>query len=333
MSIDYDLARSSGVNIARWLPRKGKATQSEVAHVVGVLRQSAADAVVPVREATGLVASAESSVLVIDRPNWVNANLASLEAMLAPVLAKLPQSNAAGFAGLEAGALLGFLSTRVLGQYDLFGGDRLLLVAPNIWSVSRELDIELQSFARWVAFHEETHRAQLTGVPWLRTFMREQIEALADAVEPQQLVETLPKVVKAITDAVTGQPGISLTEAMQSPNQAAVLERLVGLMALLEGHADVVMDEVAVAHIPEVAAIRAKFEKRRDQRGSQTQEAIKRLIGLDAKLRQYREGASFVRAVRGSVGDEGFAKVWSSPDCLPSATEIAMPDLWINRMR
>lgn len=330
VSIDYGLARSSGVNLAKWLPGP---QGSDAKRTVALLRSAARDAVAPVAQATGLRADPDSRVLVVDRPNWVKANLASLEVMLAPVIAKLPMQNAGSVAGAEAGALLGFLSTRVLGQFDLFGGERLLLVAPNVWGVSRELGVDLESFARWVALHEETHRAQLTGVPWLRTFMRSQIEALADAVEPQQIEETLPRVIKAITDAVTGEPGPSLSEALQTPRQAEVLERVIGLMALLEGHADVVMDEVGRDFIPKLDEIRAKFEMRRDHKGSAVGEAFKRLIGLDAKLRQYREGAHFVRTVRAAVGDSGFTQVWETESKLPSATEIAMPELWLARMR
>lgn len=312
---------------------RGRISPREAARVVSTLRQVADEAVAPVQRVTGLNASATSTVLVVDRPTWVKANLSSLEVMLEPVIAKLPQSNFGAVAGIEAGALLGFLSTRVLGQYDAFGGDRLLLVAPNIWSVARELNIELSAFARWVAIHEETHRAQLTGVPWLRDFMRAQLGALGESFEPQQLVDTLPKVMKAISNAIKGEPGVSLSEALQSPKQAEILERIVGLMALLEGHADVVMDQVGEELVPEVKTVRAKFERRRDQRGTQRQEIIKRLIGLDAKLRQYREGAHFVRTVQAAMGNDGFSRVWISPETLPSATEIAMPDLWINRMR
>jgi coenzyme F420 biosynthesis associated uncharacterized protein len=332
VSIDYELAESSGVRIAQLAPIKGNASAADISNVVSILREAASAAVEPVRSATGLTASETSQVLVVDRASWVRANVSSLQALLDPLIEKLPESHAAGLAGLEAGALLGFLSSKVLGQYDVFGGDRLLLVAPNIWSVSKQLDVELQPFAQWVALHEETHRAQLTAVPWLRHHMQAQINELADRFEPQELVQALIRVAGAVIDAATGRPGPSLAEALQTPGQKEILDRLVGIMALLEGHADVTMDEVGREQMPEVEQIRQRFNLRRDRVGNPLEEFIKRLIGLDAKIRQYREGAAFVRQVRSEAGDEAFAAVWQSPENLPTASEIAMPSQWIRRV-
>jgi coenzyme F420 biosynthesis associated uncharacterized protein len=299
--------------------------------VVATLRAAAASAVEPVRQVTGLVANPSSTVLIVDRPTWVEANVESLHVMLEPVLRKLPEGASPTAAGVEAGALLGLLSTRVLGQFDLFGGERLLLVAPNIWGVSQELGVDLHSFAQWVALHEETHRAQLTAVPWMGVFMREQIEQLADGFEPQDFAAAAMKVVEAIFDALAGRPGPSLTEVLQSPKQREVLDRVVGLMALLEGHADVVMDEVGKTMMPGVEDIRQRFNKRRDRKGNNFEAALKRLLGFDAKMRQYREGAAFVRFVRAEAGDEMFMRVWQGPDHLPTSEEIASPHLWLAR--
>lgn len=317
--------------MARWIPSRQGAAPRDVESVVSTLRSAAASAVEPVRAVTGLHASATSQVLVVDRPTWVEANVQSLHIMLEPVLRKLPQGASPAAAGVEAGALLGLLSTRVLGQYDVFGGDRLLLVAPNIWSVARQLHVDLNDFAQWVALHEETHRAQLTAVPWLRVFMREQIEELADGFEPHDLAVAAAKVVQAIVDAFAGRPGPSLAEVMQSPRQQQVLDRVVGVMALLEGHADVVMDEVGRTMLPGVQEIRARFNRRRDHRGNALEAALKRLLGFDAKMRQYREGAAFVRTVRAEAGDALFMRVWEAPHLLPRAEEITSPRLWIDR--
>jgi coenzyme F420 biosynthesis associated uncharacterized protein len=300
--------------------------------VVETLRAAAESAVEPVRAVTGLHASDSSRVLVVDRPTWVEANVESLHVMLEPVLKRLPEGTSPAAAGIEAGALLGLLSTRVLGQYDVFGGDRLLLVAPNIWGVARTLHVELGAFAQWVALHEETHRAQLTAVPWLRVHMRQQIEALADGFEPHDLTAALAKVVQAVVDALAGKPGPSLAEVLQSPRQREVLENVVGVMALLEGHADVVMDEVGRTMLPGVQEIRERFNARRDRRGGAIEGALKRLLGFDAKVRQYRDGAAFVRQVREEAGDGTFMRVWERPENLPSSQEIASPRLWIERV-
>lgn len=332
MTIDYDLARTSGRALARWLPTGQSASAAQIRDVVSILREAAESAVEPVRQVTGLHAVGTNQVLVVDRATWVEANVQSLHIMLEPVLRRMPEGASPAAAGIEAGALLGLLSTRVLGQFDLFGGNRLLLVAPNIWNVSRQLRVDLKSFGQWVALHEETHRAQLTAVPWIAGFMRQQLDALADGFQAHDMAVAAKKIGEAIVDALSGKPGPSLPEVLQSPAQQEVLDRLLGLMALLEGHADVVMDDVGREMLPGVQEIRRRFNERRDRRGNNFEAALKRLMGLDAKLRQYRDGANFVRAVRSQAGDETFMRVWERPENLPSAEEISAPDKWISRL-
>ena len=102
-------------------------------------------------------------------------------------------------------------------------------------------------------------------------------------------------------------------------------------MSLLEGHADVVMDDVGPRVIPTVAEIRAKFQQRRLGAGN-VDRLLRRLLGLEAKMRQYRDGAVFVRAVTDTVGVDGFNAVWTSPETLPLPEEIQQPDVWVRRV-
>jgi coenzyme F420 biosynthesis associated uncharacterized protein len=118
---------------------------------------------------------------------------------------------------------------------------------------------------------------------------------------------------------------------MQSPEQRAVLDRLTAVMSLLEGHADFVMDGVGPSVIPTVDAIRAKFTSRRAG-GNPLDQLLKRLLGLDAKLRQYQDGAAFVRHVVDRVGMDGFNRIWTGPNTLPTKNEIANPDAWVSRL-
>ena len=67
-------------------------------------------------------------------------------------------------------------------------------------------------------------------------------------------------------------------------------------MSLLEGHADVVMDGVG----PEVIPQRRRDPARSSPSAAQGQgfdKIIRKLLGLDAKMRQYRDGAAFCRRV------------------------------------
>ena len=129
-----------------------------------------------------------------------------------------------------------------------------------------------------------------------------------------------------------GADGRSLVEIVQTPAQREILSRLTAVMSLLEGHADYVMDGVGPDVVPSVAEIREKFQKRRASGASRLDMVLRRLLGLDAKLRQYRDGERFVRAVVDEAGMAGFNRVWTSPNTLPTKAEIAKPAEWIARV-
>jgi coenzyme F420 biosynthesis associated uncharacterized protein len=247
--------------------------------------------------------------------------------------------------GLEVGGLLGFMSSKVLGQFDPFydgpGRDgepgpsagRLLLVAPNIVHVENELGVDATDFRLWVCLHEETHRVQFTAVPWMRDHIRGEIERLVGAVDldPGRFAAVLGEAVKRIGDVVRGNDEVSLIDMFSTADQREVMDRLTGVMSLLEGHADVVMDGVGPEVIPSVDEIRAKFNKRRKGAG-QLDRILRRLLGLDAKMAQYRDGAAFVRRTIDKVGMEGFNAVWAEAANLPSKAEIGDPDAWVRRV-
>ncbi len=320
---------------------------AEVADVVDELRQAARRAVAPVEEYTGLVADIASPVLVVDRPRWVEANLATFSRIMDPVVTTLtaertpsPAARAIGAkaSGVELGALMAFLSGKVLGQFDPFHSEngvdgRLLLVAPNIVHVERELGADPSDFRQWVCLHEETHRAQFTGVPWMREHLLGLLDQFIDATDTSEgavntmVTEALPELVRI----VRGDSDKSLSDLFQNERQGAIVEQMTGLMSLLEGHADVVMDAAGPELIGSVASIRRKFDKRRSQ-GTGLAKVLRRLLGLEAKMRQYRDGAVFVRQITDRVGEEGFAAVWAAPEHLPTKAEIDDPERWIARV-
>jgi coenzyme F420 biosynthesis associated uncharacterized protein len=238
--------------------------------------------------------------------------------------------------GLQVGTILAYLASKVLGQYEIFlppeqGAGRLSLVAPNIVATERALDVSSRDFRLWVCLHESTHRTQFTAVPWLRDHFMTEIAALAEATEldPSALLDRLRAVAGSLRG--NGEGGISLLEAVQTDAQRVVLDRLTGLMSLLEGHAEYVMDGVGPQVVPSVATIRTRFDERRSG-GSAIQRVLRRLLGIDLKLRQYADGSRFVRAVVDAAGRDGFNRVWESPETLPSRAEIGEPALWLGRV-
>lgn len=274
--------------------------------------------------------------------------------------------------GAQLGSILAFLASKVLGQYDPFtatdivpdarpaaaidpasaggtaeapavrSGGRLLLVAPNIIAVERELRVRPSDFRLWVCLHEQTHRVQFAAAPWLQAHMMENIAQLSSGLmdKADTLAERLAAAAKSLgrktgsAEAPTAEgvpESTGLLAVIQDPEDRAVLSHLTAVMSLLEGHANVVMDAVGPDIVPTVKTIRQRFNGRGKDRSS-LEKWIRSLLGLDAKMRQYKDGSRFVRAVVDEAGMEGFNQVWNSAENLPTEAEIHQPKLWIIRM-
>ncbi len=340
--IDWELAISVGSRVAGTGPQVSAAEAEEV---VAELRAGAGKATPLVREYTGLVAEAATApLLVVDRPGWIRANAESFDVLLTPFVDKMTEkkgaptgvSRAIGsrITGAEVGTVLGFLGGKVLGQFDPFHSTsgRLLLVAPNIVHVEREIDADTRDFRLWVCLHEETHRVQFTAVPWMREHLSQQIERLSETVEPSKLFDDgLKRISEAIRGGQAAGGRGSLLELISTPEQREIMDGLTGVMSLLEGHADVVMDGVGPTVIPSVDEIRKKFNRRRQGLGM-VDKMLRRALGLDAKMAQYRDGAKFVRGVVDKVGMAEFNAVWASPAHLPTKAEIGDPEAWVGRV-
>lgn len=337
--VDWDFA----VRIASKLAGQGPVVSAaEASEAVAELRAGAERSSGLVREFTGLVAADHTApVLVVDRAGWVQANADAFRHLTSPLVeqiqdsAKKAPSGAAlaigsRITGAEVGGLLGFLAGKVLGQFDPFHAPdgRLLLVAPNIVHVERELGADPSDFRLWVCLHEETHRVQFTAVPWMRDHLFSEVQALSSTVSPSGLEDLFSRVTEALKGGI-GKGG--LVELLSTPEQKAILDRVTGMMSLLEGHADVVMDGVGPSVIPSVDKIRTSFTERRKGVGT-LDRMLRRLLGLDAKMAQYRDGAHFVRTVVDKVGMAEFNVVWERAEHLPSKAELADPEAWVTRV-
>jgi coenzyme F420 biosynthesis associated uncharacterized protein len=354
-SVDWSAAQRRASAVARPGPRGERA---ELVALVEELRDAARRAPAHVAEVTGLNAAAEAAaagpVHVIDRPRWVQVNLQMFRHLVEDVLPVPAVPGIARIAGEEMGLVLGFLATKVLGQFDPFtprpspsGADeagRLVLVAPNVLHAERELDLDPSDFRLWVCLHEQTHAVQFAAAPWLpghlRTRVRELIEGLEElGQDPDRIhsaFEALPRILRGEPASRTGDgpPAASahaLLDVVLDPEQRASVAEVVATMSLLEGHADVVMDAGGPEVIRSLPRIRKRFEARRDGRGP-VDLILRRLLGLDAKVAQYRNGARFVRGVVDEVGHDGLNAVWSGPESLPSAAEVADPAAWVRRV-
>ncbi len=340
---------------------------------------------------TGLVSlSGQAKAKVTDRMGWIDANLASFDRLLRPLLGRIdeaadeaeaeteadglngdsfadsplgrawapigevlsPVGQAVGgaigqvsgvvgpkVAGAEVGALLGWMSGRVLGQYDLLiiederpeDQDWVYYVGPNVLSLEKRYGFPPREFRLWIAVHECTHRAQFTGVPWLRPYFLSLVNELLDDVEPDP-----KRLIDAIRDSRRDGNGPSLKDGglgalLASPEQRVTMDKVTGLMSLLEGHGDITMDRAAKDLIPSQPRF-ARVMSQRRKNASGVSKVIQRLTGMEAKLAQYQEGEDFVHAVEAAGGRDLFDRVWTEPETLPTIDEIREPQLWIDRI-
>jgi len=237
------------------------------------------------------------------------------------------------------GMLLGWMSTRVLGQYDQLiiedenpeDQDIVYYVGPNIVAIERRHGFNPREFRLWLALHEVTHRAQFTGVPWMRSHFLSLVERTMAGFEPdpKQLLQALRRSADSIRSGHNPLDDGGLITLIASPDQYEAIQEIGGMMSLLEGHGDVTMDRAGVDRIPSATRFSQVLRQRRRQRGVAKMLSV--LIGLDAKLRQYEQGERFIEAVEKAGGPSLLTRVWESPAWLPSWSEIRDPDQWIMR--
>ncbi|MGV8977866.1 MAG: zinc-dependent metalloprotease [Cellulomonas sp.] len=364
--VDWDVAASLAGHLASPGPT---ATRVDLVDLVTTLRAAAGVATAHAARITELAPAdgtdpetdPVSLVQVVDRPGWAQANARMLAAMTATVGGKRASTSVRLAGAAQVGGVLALLAGKVLGQFDPFTADeraphgRLLLVAPNVLQVERALGVEPADFRLWIALHEQTHALQFAAAPWLADHLRAGASALLDDVGdlvPGSLVRgaghggdrrrgqgggpsvaDVVRIASRVLSPGPGSDGAGLLDLL-SPAQRAQLDEVGAVMSLLEGHADVAMDAVGPSVVPSVRHIRTQFEARRDAGAAShgLERVLRRLLGLDAKLAQYRDGAAFVREVRLAVGTTGLNAVWTAPEQLPTAREIADPRAWVRRV-
>jgi coenzyme F420 biosynthesis associated uncharacterized protein len=288
-------------------------------------------------------------VQVIDRADWIRANIASFQVLLEPLMTKWAELSKKGpsavrtltsqLAAAEVGAMLGWMSTRVLGQYDLLVTDgqsdegAVYLVGPNLLGLEHKFGFPTEEFRLWVTLHELTHRAQFTGVPWLREhflgLVRHTIE-LADP-DPARLLAAVRDAMRDPDAARQRLRDGGIVAVVSTPEQQAVFNATAGLMSLLEGHGDVVMDRAGADVIPSAARF-ARVLRERRQRLNPLARLIQRLVGLEGKLSQYAAGERFIAEIEAVGGERAIDACWVRPENLPSLDEIRAPASWMERV-
>jgi coenzyme F420 biosynthesis associated uncharacterized protein len=289
---------------------------------------------------------------VVDRAGWVSANVATFAELIGRIEGELldqvvPPGGGLGSALMalanryvttrQLGFLLGFMGSRVLGQYDqaLISVEardgRLLFVEENIRTTAAALGVPLDSFRTWIALHETTHAFEFEAHPWLRPWLADRLErqlTLFSRSASSLGRDALRGLGRALRNPRSGEHWI---ERLMGAEQLKLFRETQAVMSLLEGFSDYVMDEAGRGLVPDVEAISAKFHERRERR-SAFERAILRLTGMDLKLEQYRKGERFVRAIAEARGPSALDRLWDGPEHLPRPDEIEQPERWMVRV-
>ena len=296
---------------------------------------------------TGLRSLAGPAVVqVIDRPDWIRANIASFQHLLAPVLdewsAKMPSNGLAAnissqLVGAELGALLGWMSTRVLGQYDLLVGrdddDAVYMVGPNLAAMEKRFGFDPGEFRTWVLLHELTHRAQFTGVPWMKAHFTDLVDVSVRMAnpDPHRIAEAIREAFNDRDRARQQVRDSGVFGLIASAEQRDVIQQIAGLMSLLEGHGDVTMSRAAGDLVSSAGRFSAVLQARRRRTNPLTRLML-RLTGIEGKLNQYAAGERFIAAIEAERGSRAVDVCWQSAANLPSMEEIRNPQRWLDRM-
>jgi coenzyme F420 biosynthesis associated uncharacterized protein len=285
---------------------------------------------------------------LIDRNVWAESNIDSLSTLIsplarrvgarldaAPIPVRLAQRTVVS---AEIGALLGYVSRRVLGQYDLLvpgdgDGAMLYFVGPNMVETERRYGFVPEEFALWVALHEVTHRFQFAGVPWLKRRFFSLVERYFDLVEldARGLAKRLSEGAVRLARRAVPPEERNPIYLLASPEQRVVVDDIQALMAVVEGHGNFVMDHVGERVIPSFHRMRVIFERRRQQT-TRLQRIFNHAIGLEMKLRQYELGRDFCDGVVAQGGASALGRLWESEEGFPSLAELRRPALWLRRV-
>lgn len=342
--VDWSLAERVGRSVARTGPETTPAFRSDVRRDFSEFAARSDDLV---REFTGLApAEPAPGPLVLDRAGWIRANINGFSDLIRPLAEKMNANAAmtmvtrrvAGAAlGVQLGVLLGYLSQKVLGQYDLVlateGGGQVYFVGPNVVEAERRWGLEPRDFRLWIALHEITHRTQFTGVPWLRDRVRALIARSLAGIEmdPARLRHILARGRDLLLRGPAAWRSANVMDLLLSDEQRTVLGEMQALMTVVEGHGTFVMNRIGARVIPTYAQMKQALESRRGGAGG-AEKVFQRAIGMDLKYEQYSLGERFCDAVADQAGTDAVNMVWESEGSMPTLEEMRAPASWLERV-
>lgn len=319
-----------------------------------------------VSETTGISAVLTVQARTVDRATWSGITLAGLEPVLGALAGALSRTDAgpeldasatpaAMFSpdmlftmvmplllGVWAGSMIGQLSRRALGQYDLplplDGAPALLFVASNVDAFAEEWALPRDEMRYALALREVVHSAQ-RAVPWVRERLVRSASAYVAAyeVQPDALEEQLGNFNPADPASMDALSSLSnpdvLLGAMRTERQEPLLADLQRFVSVLEGYADIVVESIGARMISAHSRLDEALRRHRLERG-ETTGFVDRLLGLELDRGHYDAGLAFCRGVveRSDGSFDQLNRLWSSEAMVPTAAELVAPGLWLARI-
>lgn len=313
----------------------GELSPRDEAAINALVEDVGIDVSLLVAEAAGLEGDAMMPPIAqLSRAEWLTVTVAGMAGLFSPILESVARGPASrttrAMVSVQLGGLLGYMSKRVLGHYDwplvpTGGGEPpIYILGQNILAVSSRLHLRADELLVWLLAHELTHSAQFRKAAWLGDYLRglvdEQLEAVRDILDGS-------------AERGTGSVALRLlVDRFRSGTGNAALAKTQALMAVVEGHADLVMSRIGREVTPGATGLAALMGRVEDPQRSWSKRFLDRALGLELKLDQYRLGRGFFAVVYREGGSAAVDKVWQAPVYLPDVTELAEPLLWLRRV-
>lgn len=333
MSVPWSVAISVAENLAGTHPlAESYHTEALADQAPEMVRRAEALVV----QETGLPSVGTPVTEVVGRVAWVQRNVDFFAAIL-PEPTEGPATIGERLTAAQTGALLGFMSRKVLGQYELVlptdsdSGDAVYFLAPNVFALERTHQLRPSEFRFWLALHECTHRLQFVGIPWMRDYFFSLVMELVEGQTREQ--GRIKRIAGEMAEAssanepLIGESG--LVGMLASPSQMETLDKVQALMAMLEGHGHVVMDRIGERMLVTTKRMSNLLKGRRTD---PKMAAFYRLTGLEMKMRQYDMGEKFILDVERSSSWETLSNAWESPEALPTLAELEDHRSWLARV-
>ena len=344
--VDWKIARTVALRVSQWqqYPVRDRAGRQE-------LYQQQVDQSQPLIDEYLNITLPEplSRVFVVDRREWIEANIRSFSHLFKPIeelyrkaardTGRNPQITGLNrtMVGMQVGGLIGFLSRKVLGQYDLSllspqnDPGSLYFVEPNISAIQSQLGVDAEQFRLWITLHETTHAYEFEAYPWVREYFNDLLQRYFNELGTQleQMRNGLATFLKRVFSRATSDG--HWMEALLTPSQRQVFNELQALMSLVEGYSNHIMNELGRDVMADFDEIERRMSQRRQNR-TVFDELFIRITGMELKMQQYEQGEKFVNALADHGGKTFAARVWEGPHMLPTLQEIRNPELWIKRV-